>query len=657
MFSIARRTALQMLASLGLVAGCNQAEEDDSGSTDQAATESDYEYIVVGSGAGGGPLAANLARQGHAVLLLEAGEDRGGSLNYQVPAWHTKSTEDKSMQWDYFVRHYDDDAQQKKDSKFTADKGGVLYPRSGTLGGCTAHNAMITVYPHARDWNHIAEITGDDSWRADKMRRYFGILERAEYLGLNDSEKGHGKKGWLSVNRPEATLGLTDVKLVTILAAAASTIANNPDTGFLKRLVNDGKELLGLLKRDLNQDSPARDGSEGLFGIPLATTSRARRNGPREYILDTVAKKFPLTVKTGVLASRVLFADAKGKDKLRAIGVEVLEGKHLYRADPNAGSEGAGTRKQYYAKREVILACGAFNTPQLLKLSGIGPAKELAKLSIDVKIDLPGVGTNMQDRYEVGVVSEVDSDFSLLEKCTWGKDATDPCLKEWNDSGKGVYSSNGAVGAVVKRSSPDKTEPDLVVFGLPGYFKGYEPGYSKKVTASKRHFTWAVLKAHTGNSAGTVTLKSKDPRDVPNISFKYFDEGTKSAAAADLDAVASGVEFARAIGRKTNELFVTSELTEIVPGPAVSSREAIKSFVKNEAWGHHASCTCKIGADDDKTAVLDSKFLVRGTANLRVVDASVFPKIPGFFIVVPIYMVSEKATDVILAAAGETRKF
>lgn len=153
-----------------------------------------------------------------------------------------------------------------------------------------------------------------------------------------------------------------------------------------------------------------------------------------------------------------------------------------------------------------------------------------------------------------------------------------------------------------------------------------------------------------------MTLESKDPRDVPNISFKYFDEGTKSAAAADLDAVAAGVEFARAIGRKTNELLVSSELTEIVPGPEVASREAVKEFVKNEAWGHHASCTCKIGADDDETAVLDCKLLVRGTANLRVVDASVFPKIPGFFIVVPIYMVSEKATDVILEARGETRK-
>ena len=98
-----------------------------------------------------------------------------------------------------------------------------------------------------------------------------------------------------------------------------------------------------------------------------------------------------------------------------------------------------------------------------------------------------------------------------------------------------------------------------------------------------------------------------------------------------------------------------SKFEEIVPGPAYQTDDDVRDFVRNEAWGHHASCTCPIGADDDPMAVLDSKLRVRGTAGLRVVDASVFPKIPGFFIVVPIYMVSEKATDEILADLGEVR--
>src|SRR5262249_32319081 len=139
-----------------------------------------FEYVVVGSGAGGGPLASNLARAGHRVLLLEAGDDQGSRLDYQVPAWHPQSTEDEATRWAYFVKHYSDDSQAGRDSKLT-DRG-VLYPRAGTLGGCTSHNAMITVTPHESDWEAIADATGDNSWRASNMRHYFELLERNHYL-------------------------------------------------------------------------------------------------------------------------------------------------------------------------------------------------------------------------------------------------------------------------------------------------------------------------------------------------------------------------------------------------------------------------------------------------------------------------------------------
>lgn len=659
-FSIARRSLLKLLGATGLVACTTDEAADDASESD--VTGETFEYIVVGSGAGGGPLAANLARQGHKVLLIEAGDDRGANADYQVPAWHTLSTEDEDMRWDFFVKHYEGAAQQAKDTKLSFDDAarskpkGVLYPRAGTLGGCTSHNAMITVYPHESDWNGIAELTGDDSWRAESMRGYFQILERAEYLGTSDSTAGHGLRGWLSVNRADPRLGLQDVKILKIVTAAAVSFVRSTGRSIFTRLFADANELLSVMRRDVNTAAPGRDQAEGLYTIPLATTSTGKRNGTREYILSTIDKRAPLTLKTNTLVSRVLFATKKdSKGRAKAIGVEVLEGAHLYRADPKAS--GAGVKKTYKASREVILSAGAFNTPQILKLSGVGPREELDRFGIPLVVDLPGVGTNLQDRYEVGVVSKLDSDFTLLERCTWGQ-GSDPCLDDWKRGG-GVYTSNGAVVAIVKKSTPDKRDPDLIVFGLPGYFKGYEPGYSKRVTADKRHFTWAVLKAHTGNTAGTVTLRSKDPRDVPDISFRYFDEGTPGAAAADVDAVARGVELARSIGDETRSLFFPflGGYEEIVPGPSVVGREAIKSFVKNEAWGHHASCTCPIGKDGDPKAVLDSRFKVRGTANLRVVDASVFPAIPGFFIVVPIYMVSEKATDVILEDIGERRSF
>ena len=114
------------------------------------------------------------------MLLLEAGLDDEDD-DYRVPAFHGRATEHPGMSWNFFVRHYDDQAQQDRDAKYRPEHDGVLYPRSATLGGCTAHNAMITVYPHDADWDGIADLTGDPSWRAAEMRRWFERLEACAY--------------------------------------------------------------------------------------------------------------------------------------------------------------------------------------------------------------------------------------------------------------------------------------------------------------------------------------------------------------------------------------------------------------------------------------------------------------------------------------------
>jgi choline dehydrogenase len=165
----------------------------------------EFDYIVIGSGAGGGPVAANLARAGHRVALIEAGQAPEPDA-YTVPAFHGFASEDPDLSWQFFVRHYASAERSRRDWKFREEHDGVFYPRAGTLGGCTAHHAMITVYPHAGDWDHIAEITGDASWRADRMRAYFERLEDCGYVdrvapGAPNPTR-HGWGGWLRTTGP-----------------------------------------------------------------------------------------------------------------------------------------------------------------------------------------------------------------------------------------------------------------------------------------------------------------------------------------------------------------------------------------------------------------------------------------------------------------------
>jgi choline dehydrogenase len=153
-----------------------------------------------------------------------------------------------------------------------------------------------------------------------------------------------------------------------------------------------------------------------------------------------------------------------------------------------------------------------------------------------------------------------------------------------------------------------------------------------------------VLKAHTENTAGFVRLRSSDPRERPEIDFRYFDDPV--TARRDVDAVLDGIRFVRTISKHN-----TAVKQEVLPGPGTSTDDQLRDFIQDNAWGHHASCSNRMGRPDDPQAVVDSNFRVIGVQNLRIVDASVFPRIPGFFIVTPIYMIAEKAADVILADA------
>lgn len=434
--------------------------------------------------------------------------------------------------------------------------------------------------------------------------------------------------------------------------------------GLISSLLNTVTSLANALLDDMNSNRPERDSTTDIFQVPQSMDStNSTRSSPRDFVLEVArttnadgTRKYHLDIQLHTLATKIRF-DKTGSTP-KAIGVEYLEGKHLYSADPNYDSSFGGTPGYVAVSKEVIISAGSFNTPQLLKLSGIGPKKELESFGIEVVNDLPGVGTNMQDRYEVTVIGKAPDKFDVEKDCTFGFNGqADPCLENWKTGKspiqKSPYATSGAALGIVQKSSAaaESDVPDIFILGTPGIFAGFYPGYSYDAVIHGDRWSWLTLKAHSRNNAGTVKLRSASPHDMPRIDFRSFDTGTTTDGAdeKDVQALYEGMLWAREAFDKLIPL--DGDFTESLPGRNVSTEAELKEFIKDEAWGHHACCTAAIGSDDDPMAVLDSKFRVRGVEGLRVVDASAFAKIPGLFIALPIYILSEKAADVIITGA------
>lgn len=624
-----------------------------------------YEYIVVGSGAGGGPLAARLAMAGHKTLLIEAGDDQGNNINVTVPAYNARSSEDEKMSWDFYVRHYPDDKQQARDWKTSyrlpdgsiytglfppegAEMLGTLYPRAGVLGGCTAHNALIAVYPHQSDFQYLADLTGDQGWSPSNMRKHFVSMEDKNYV--NGLYSGHGRDGWLSTEVTPLTIPLKDPQLLSLTLGGAFALGN---------ITQSPINLATVLAGDLNANTIARDKKPAYYETPLSSKNGAR-SGSRDFVVAVRdarkpdgSKKYPLDVRLNCHVTRITFNTSSSSSEPIATGVEFLDGAHLYRASPLSANRANnvrpnGTPGSARASREVIISGGAYNSPQILKLSGIGPRTELKKFGIPVLVDLPGVGGNLQDHYEIGVNVKVPKDWTALKGCTFQLygNTSDPCLDRWLNpvlGDRGTYASSGLAVAMLYKSSVTTDDSyDVFTFGGPVNFAGYYPGYSVDITAEHDWWTWAILKAHPRNRAGTVSLRSSNPLDTPVINYNYFDFGSGDYQ-ADLTAMREAIGLARdALKRQV------VRTQEVRPGADIQSDGEIEQFIKDGAWGHHASSTCPIGADGDPMAVLDSKFRVRGVKGLRVVDASVYPRIPGTFTAVSTYLAAEKAAVDIL---------
>src|SRR4029078_2633139 len=179
-------------------------------------------------------------------------------------------------------------------------------------------------------------------------------------------------------------------------------------------------------------------------------------------------------------------------------------------------------------------------------LSGIGREDVLKDHEIPLRVRLPGVGRNLQDRYEVAVVNRMRDDWELFKNVKF--DTSDPQYQQWSKKREGIYATNGAVLTMFNRSKRAAL-PDLFCMAFLAQFKGYFPGYSALFPQGLNYLTWVILKAHTRNRKGRVTLRSADPRDTPHINFNYFEEGGDE----DLEAVVEGIQFVRQLTAKLED--------------------------------------------------------------------------------------------------------
>ncbi|KAI1266143.1 choline dehydrogenase [Xylariaceae sp. FL1019] len=656
----------------------------------------EYEYIVIGSGSGGSPVAANLARAGHTVLLIDAGGDYGHLPQVEAPAFGSVAAERNEVTWGYFTHHYSNETMALKDRKITwltpdnqyysglnVPEGSTLlgnyYPRYGGLGGCTEHNILISLLPSRNDMQYIANLTGDSSWELDNMRKYLVKLENALYPDADESIHGHD--GYINMEINPEAIAAQDIKLMALLIGSARAFGVSADAvdatekalnESIAQAINMGidphSQLLPLdltiaiteawanvVYKDANTDASDRDTARLFTRVPESMDNvDYRRSSPRDYVYNTTTAKN----SDGRGITKVTFV-THNSSRPRADGVEYLFGESLYRADPRSNTTDAGKPGSVKATKEVIVSGGTFNSPQILKLSGVGPREELEKFGIPVVHDLPGVGTNLQDRLEISVNYAYPSNFTSLLGCAFLSvpGDMDPCWTQYADvnnrgAEKGTYASTSTYyGAFFPSSYSEDGEQDIWLGGFPQFFIGYFPGFSSHApTADTNYLTFPILKAHTRNRAGTVELRSANPRDTPIINFHSLYEGlSEEEADKDLGALVEGMRMAENFHDSIPDIDGVAE--RLWPPSNYTTDEELREWAAQEAWGHHASCSNPIGADDDPMAVLDGNFRVRGIDGLRVVDASVFPKIPGTFINLSVYLVAEKASAAILSGS------
>ncbi len=456
------------------------------------------------------------------------------------------------------------------------DNRRLWWPRGKVLGGSSSINAMCYIRGIPADYDAWAHATGDARWGWDKVLPYF---VRAEG-NTRGADALHGGDG---------PLGVQDLRYHSALTDA-----------FIEGAQSCGHPL----NRDFN--GPQQEG----IGFYQVTQKNSARCSTAVAYLRPARGRENLTVRTGARSERVLF------DGNRAVGVDYRHGGRLTRAEA----------------KEVILCGGAINSPQLLMLSGIGPADELRRHGIRVEHDLPGVGANLQDHL----------DICTLQKCTQPvsydrlNDAV--VLFKYLTKRDGPGTSNIAeAGGFVRTRHATDARCDMQLHFIPALLDDHGrnrlPGYGFTMHA-------CMLRPR---SRGEIRLASADPDAKPAIHANYLSD----AEGYDLDMLIEGVKLSREIFAA--KAFDAYRGAEIFPGAATQTDAQIEAFIRRKAETvYHPVGTCRMGNDD--SAVVDSELRVRGVPGLRVVDASVMPSLPGGNTNAPTIMIAERAADLIAAA-------
>jgi choline dehydrogenase len=450
----------------------------------------------------------------------------------------------------------------------------LYWPRGKVLGGSSAINAMIYVRGNRADYDSWREL-GNSGWGFAEVLPYFKKSENQE----RGASEYHGVGGPVNVADPRYVNPLTRAFLA---AAEEIGIAGNPDFNCESQ---DGAALYQVTQKNGVRWSAA-DG--------FLQPARERRN---------------LTVLTGAHATRVLV------EKKRAVGVAFLRG---------------GAVREARTAGEVILAGGTINSPQLLMLSGIGPAEELKAAGISAAHDLPGVGKNLQDHPMVSVGYLCTQKVSLDGAETLGN------FLRWLVWKNGPLASNVAEAGLFFRTRVGLAVPDLQLLFGPAYYRGHG------LVRRKEHCFGFGPTLITPESRGTISLRTADPLDAPAIRANYL------STDADLRTMIAGVQLARRLAHA--KAFDAFRGEELHPGAAMKSDAEITEFLRNELETlYHPVGTCKMG--NDALAVVDARLRVHGIKGLRVVDASIMPRVPAGNTNAPVMMIAEKAAEMIRAGA------